>query len=47
MLQKGCKELGIPFEYESVKDISIDDVIKQLLQKFDTYKDDINKLLRK
>ena len=44
-LQEGCKELGISFEYESVKDITIDDVVNQLLKDFDTYKDKLNKLL--
>ena len=44
-LQEGCKELGISFEYESVKDITIDDVVNQLLKDFDTYKDNLNKLL--
>ena len=44
-LQEGCKELGISFEYESVKDITIDDVVNQLLKDFDTYIDKLNKLL--
>jgi len=46
-LKEGCEELNIPFKHKSVKDVTIDSVIDELLKNFDTYYDDLNTNLRK
>jgi len=46
-LKKGCEELKIPFDHKSVKDVTSDVIINEILQKFDSFEDEINKILRK
>ena len=45
-LLKGCEELKIPFDHKSVKDVTSDVIINEILQKFDSFEDEINKILR-
>ena len=46
-LKKGCEELGIPFNYSNVKDITIDDIVKDLLKQFNNFYQKLNQILFK
>ena len=46
-LMKGCSELNIGFSHESIKDITIDVIVQELLEKFNTFLEPLNSILRK
>jgi len=46
-LKEGCEELEIPFDNISIKEDSFDVIVNYLLQKFDSFVDPLNKILRK
>jgi len=46
-LHKACEKMGIPFSYTSVKDVTVDEVVNEMLQNLDVYRDVLNQTLRK